>query len=76
MIPHSTEVSKIQDLKFFSDECSDFLNHHTSDLARIVWNSRSLLKQNLCYLLCKSIERDGLFFSRAKINMFPLASDC
>ena len=36
MIPHSTGVSQIQDFKSFSDECSDFLSHHTSDLARIV----------------------------------------
>ena len=46
IVPHSTEVSKIQYFKSFPEERNNFKNHHTSDLSRVMWNVIALLKLN------------------------------
>jgi len=45
---------------------------HATDLSRLIWNGVESVKDTLCSVLCKSVEREGASFNSSKSTVFHL----
>lgn len=72
LCPSSNLPNEIENFNSFPDELQHFHLSHATDLSRLIWNGVESVKDTLCSVLCKSVEREGASFNSSKSTVFHL----
>ena len=74
LCPSSNFPNEMENFNSFPDEHQHFHLSHATDLSRLTWNGVESVKDALCSVLCRSVEREGASFdsSKSTVFQFPL----